>query len=218
MSYIGNTPTIESTEDRKVYTVNDTARRVYGVSYNGTNVSVFWNCKKIRISDDYTTDSSGMFITLTFDPSLDDIVDCVGQLSITDTSRHTYQTAKYSPIASTTVFNAPSTSIAASDKIMVYVNGALLKEGTDYTISLTAGTITLVSTSVSGDIVEVHKLMAGFRASSHFSSTDMPNHPLYSNIADNTTDHVINTTDNAIAAGPYQVSGTITVNGNLTIV
>ena len=42
MSYIGNTPTIESTEDRQVYNVADVTRKVYGIAYNDDNVSVFW--------------------------------------------------------------------------------------------------------------------------------------------------------------------------------
>ena len=218
MSYIGNTPTIESTEDRQVYNVADVTRQVYGIAYNDDNVSVFWNGKKLKLTDDYTTDSSGMFITLTFNPSIGDIIDCVGHLAITDIARQSFQTSKYSPTTTTTTFNAPDTQISASDKVMVYLNGALLQEGTDYNPSLSTGQIILVEAAINGDVVEVHKVIPGFRASKHFSSSDMPNHPLYSNIANNVTDHVISATDNAMAAGPYEVQGTITVNGNFTIV
>ena len=49
MSYIGNTPTIESTEDRQVYNVADVTRQVYGIAYNDDNVSVFWNGKKLSL-------------------------------------------------------------------------------------------------------------------------------------------------------------------------
>ena len=39
------------------------------------------------------------------------------------------------------------------DKVMVYLNGALLQEGTDYNPSLSTGQIILVEAAINGDVV-----------------------------------------------------------------
>lgn len=112
--------------------------------------------------------------------------------------------------------------IEGGDETHVYLNGVLLKETTDYTVSSTQ--VSLVSPAVENDIVEIKvfrsfALVDAVRATGGTFSGDVtvPNLTLSSNVikaSDGGSTITLDTSDNVTIAGGGTFGGTVDLQGN----
>ena len=154
-------------EDRRSYKETDSGvsstQRVFNVSYDNGRVEAYLNGVRLFPDEDYTKTSSGIgtSITLASDLGSNNVLEVVGYQGINSGnalvednfivgSNSTGSGGSYG--GSTTEFNVAS---SAGDTVSVWRNGIKLVPTTDYTVSVSAQTVTLGSAASSADEITV---------------------------------------------------------------
>lgn len=152
MSYIGNSPVLQATEDREEFTVSGATQTVFHTNgYNPDFISVYLNGVRLT-AEDYTA-TDGSTITLTNAAVTNDIIACEYRYEVTQgvSFGETKQEILITNTATTT-YTLNDTPIA--DYTQVYYNGVLLShEQNDY--SLNNKDLTLNFTLSLNDVITV---------------------------------------------------------------
>ena len=154
-------------EDRRTYKESDSGvsstQRVFNVSYDNGRVEAYLNGVRLFPGDDYTKTSSGIgtSITLASDLGSNNVLEIVGYQGINSGNAlvednfvvgtsSTGSGGSYTN--STTEFPVAS---SAGDTVSVWRNGIKLVPTTDYTVQVSANTVTLLSAASSDDEITV---------------------------------------------------------------
>ena len=155
-------------EDRRTYKESDSGvsstQRAFNVSYDNGRVEAYLNGVRLFPGEDYTKTPSGIgtSITLASDLGSNNVLEIVGYQGINSGNAlvednfvvgtgSTGSGGSYTN--STTVFPVAS---SAGDTVSVWRNGIKLVPTTDYTVSVSAQTVTLGSAASSADEITVH--------------------------------------------------------------
>ncbi len=231
MAYIGNKPTLVSSEFREEFSVttNQTAFNTSGFD----TVEVYRNGVLLGESD-YTKGIDNSTITLNNAAVNGDIVVITGRREITQGVQVTEHTEEIIATASTTVTIPPS-KILDPGRTHVFVNGVKQQmtntNGTTTpdisSINTTTGVITFASALAAGDIITVvsreQSVSDDIQQVSHYSTLTssfvVPSGINQSFFGPTTYSGTINVLGNLVHAhGAFNLSGTMTVSGSLNIV
>ena len=202
---------LETISDRKTYT-GDGIKKIFGVSYHDNHISVFQNGLKLAEGIDYNIASSGQYITFIIPPESGDLIDLIGAVGVTNLSQSSYLRETFVATAGQNNVVLTTSTVDASVRMNVYVNGIRLTE-TDYTINYTTKTITFINNLAVDDTIAVDLFQPGFRIQS-LQLTDL-------GISDGASNQVLTTDGNGVfyfantAAGGVSLAS-FTANGTIT--
>ena len=202
--------TLETVSDRKTYT-GDGVKRVFGVSYFDNHITVFVNGLKLAEGIDYNIASSGQYITFIIPPESGDLIDLIGAVGVTNLSQSSYLRETFVASAGQNNVVLTTSTVDASVRMNVYVNGIRLTE-TDYTINYTTKTITFINNLAVDDTIAVDLFQPGFRIQS-LQLTDL-------GISDGANNQVLTTYGNGVFYFANTTGGvslaSFTANGTIT--
>ena len=235
MRYL-NAPNTAFGEDRRSYKTGTNGvtsnQTVFNVSYDNGRVEAYLNGVRLYPGDDYTKSSSGIGTSITLASAIgaNNVLEVVGYQGINSGNalvednfvvgtNSTGSGGSYG--GSTTVFNVAS---SAGDTVSVWRNGVKLVPTTDYTVQVSANTVTIPTNqaAVAGDEITIQVVglivHANFYDKTYidntFNSLSSSKLELSNTVA---LDAETITYQKLLLGNTFTLGGNLTVNGNLVL-